>query len=359
MSFFFYYFFPFIVVLGVLIFFHELGHFLVAKQFGVKVLKFSLGFGYKLVGKKIGETEYLISTVPLGGYVKMLGENDDDAESVPPDEAARAFNNQHVLKRIAIVAAGPVFNLILALILFCGLYLISGSQIMTAEIGQVREGSPADQAGLEKGDVIVAVDGEPVRGWSDIKAVIQDRAGVAVVLSVERKGELLNKRVVPEEAVEKNIFGEEIKTALIGIVAAGRYEKIELGPGAAVKEAFLKTWEVIRLTCLTVVKLIQRVVPIKTVGGPILIGQMTGQLAKESFLYLIPFMAVISINLGILNLLPVPILDGGVIVFLLIELITGRPISLKKRDWAQKVGLFLLIFLMVVVFYNDIMRFFE
>ena len=359
MSFFFYYFFPFIVVLGVLIFFHELGHFLVAKQFGVKVLKFSLGFGYKLVGKKIGETEYLISTVPLGGYVKMLGENDDDVESVPPHEAARAFTNQHVLKRIAIVAAGPIFNLILALILFCGLYLISGSQIMTAEIGQVREGSPADQAGLQKGDVIVALEGEPIRGWSDIKARVQDRAGIALVLTVERNGELLSKRVVPEEAVEKNIFGEEIKTALIGIVAAGKYEKIELGPGEAFKEAFLKTWEVIRLTCLTVVKLIQRVIPIKTVGGPILIGQMTGQLAKESFLYLIPFMAVISINLGILNLLPVPILDGGVILFLLLELITGRPISIKKRDWAQKVGLFLLIFLMGVVFYNDIMRFFE
>jgi regulator of sigma E protease len=359
MSFFFYYFFPFIVVLGVLIFFHELGHFLVAKQFGVKVLKFSLGFGYKLVGKRIGETEYLISTVPLGGYVKMLGENDDDVESVPPDEAARAFTNQHVLKRIAIVAAGPIFNLILALILFCGLYLISGSQIMTAEIGQVREGSPAAQAGLQKGDVIVALEGEPIRGWSDIKARVQDRAGIALVLTVDRNGEFLSKRVVPEEAVEKNIFGEEIKTALIGIVAAGKYEKIELGPWEAVKEAFLKTWEVIRLTCLTVVKLIQRVIPIKTVGGPILIGQMTGQLAKESFLYLIPFMAVISINLGILNLLPVPILDGGVILFLLLELVTGRPISIKKRDWAQKVGLFLLIFLMAVVFYNDIMRFFE
>jgi regulator of sigma E protease len=259
MSFFFYYFFPFIVVLGVLIFFHELGHFLVAKQFGVKVLKFSLGFGYKLVGKRIGETEYLISTVPLGGYVKMLGENDDDVESVPPDEAARAFTNQHVLKRIAIVAAGPIFNLILALILFCGLYLISGSQIMTAEIGQVREGSPAAQAGLQKGDVIVALEGEPIRGWSDIKARVQDRAGIALVLTVDRNGEFLSKRVVPEEAVEKNIFGEEIKTALIGIVAAGKYEKIELGPWEAVKEAFLKTWEVIRLTCLTVVKLIQRV----------------------------------------------------------------------------------------------------
>ncbi|MEE9609730.1 MAG: site-2 protease family protein, partial [Desulfatiglandales bacterium] len=146
MSFLFYYIFPLVAVLGILIFFHELGHFLFAKYFGVKVLKFSLGFGYKLIGRKIGETEYLISTIPLGGYVKLLGENDDDTESLPPDEAKRAFANQHVLKRIAIVAAGPFFNLVLALFLFCGLYLISGNYVMTTEIGQVREGSPAQKA---------------------------------------------------------------------------------------------------------------------------------------------------------------------------------------------------------------------
>jgi regulator of sigma E protease len=147
MSFLFYYIFPFVAVLGILIFFHELGHFLIAKYFNVKVLKFSLGFGYKLIGKKIGETEYLISTVPLGGYVKLLGENDDDTEDLTPDEEKRAFTNQHVLKRIAIVAAGPFFNLVLALFLFCGLYLISGNYVMTTEIGQVREGSPAQKGG--------------------------------------------------------------------------------------------------------------------------------------------------------------------------------------------------------------------
>ena len=165
--------------------------------------------------------------------------------------------------------------------------------------------------------------------------------------------------VIPEEAVEKNIFGEDIKSALIGVVSSGNYQKLELGPWQAVEEGFRKTWEVVKLTCLTVVKLFQRVIPIKTIGGPILIGQMTGQLAQESFTYLIPFMAVISVNLGILNLFPVPILDGGVIIFLLIELIIGKPLSFRKRDWAQKVGLFLLIFLMVVVFYNDISRLFQ
>jgi regulator of sigma E protease len=162
--------------------------------------------------------------------------------------------------------------------------------------------------------------------------------------------------VVPEEAVVKHLFGEDMKSALIGIVAAGEYKKIELGPWEAIQEALFRTWELISLTCLTIVKLFQGVVSIKTVGGPILIGQMTGQLAQESFGYLIPLLAVISVNLGVLNLLPVPILDGGVIIFLLIELIIGKPVSIKKRDMAQKLGLFLLGILILVVTINDLSR---
>jgi len=164
MNLFFYYIVPFIVVLGVLIFFHELGHFIVAKYFGVKVLKFSLGFGYKLIGKKIGETEYVISSVPLGGYVKMLGENEDEDDPVPPGDEERAFGNQHVLKRMAIVAAGPIFNMVLALILFFGIYVISGAYVSIPEIGEVTQGSPAEKAGLLKGDVVVSIQGEEVAG---------------------------------------------------------------------------------------------------------------------------------------------------------------------------------------------------
>jgi regulator of sigma E protease len=359
MGFLIYYIIPFVTVLGILIFFHELGHFLVAKHFGVKVIKFSLGFGYKLFGRKFGETEYLISTIPLGGYVKLLGENDDETQSLPPEEAKRAFTNQHVLKRIAIVAAGPFFNLALALFLFFGLYLISGNHVMTTEIGQVRKDSPAEKAGLLKGDVIISAQGQTMESWAQIKEIVQEYAATPIALTVKRGDELLNLTVVPEESVVQNIFGQDVRSALIGIVAAGKFKTLELGPWQAVKESFWKTAEVIKLTCLTVVKLVQRVVPIKTVGGPILIGQMAGKLAQESFVYLIPFMAIISINLGILNLLPVPILDGGAIIFLLIELVIGKPISFKKRDIAQKLGLFLLIFLMAVVFYNDISRLFE
>jgi len=356
MHYFLYYLLPFIVVLGILIFFHELGHFLVAKYFGVKVLKFSLGFGYKVVGKKIGETEYVISSIPLGGYVKLLGENDDEASEIPPSEAARSFGNQHVLKRMAIVLAGPVFNLFLALFIYCCLYAVSGVDIIAAEVGQVRENSPAQQAGVMKGDVIVAVDGKRIASWSDIKKNIRDSAGVPLMITVDRGGNPVSMTLVPEEAEEKNIFGEDVKSAVIGIVASGKIEKVELGLFAAVQEAFQQTWLIVKLTVLTIVKLFQGVVSIKTIGGPIMIGQLTGQVAQESVSYLIPLLAVISINLGILNLLPVPVLDGGMIVFLMIELVLRRPISLKKRDVAQKVGLFLLAVLIVVVTINDLSR---
>ncbi len=357
MHFFLYYIIPFVIVLGILIFFHELGHFLVAKYFGVKVLKFSLGFGPRLVGKKIGETEYLISLFPLGGYVKMLGEDGDEPdEPLSPEEEKKSFSNKHALKRMVIIAAGPLFNLFLALLIFCGFYLIAGTQVMTSEIGQVREGSPADKAGLLKGDVIVAIDGKPLETWPAIKAVVQDSEGKPLGFTVKRDGKPLNLTVVPEISVVKNIFGEEVKSALIGIVAAGKFKQVILGPWGSIQEGFRKTWEIIELTCLTIQKLVQRVVSIKTLGGPILIGQMTGQLAQENWVYLFPFMAVISINLGILNLLPIPILDGGFIVLLLIELVVRKPLNTKKREWAQKVGIFLLVVLMAVVIYNDLAR---
>ena len=359
MHFFLYYILPFVFVLGILIFFHELGHFLTAKYFGVKVLKFSLGFGPKLTGKRIGETEYLISIVPLGGYVKMLGESTDDEQEVTPEDEQRAFNHQPVLKRIAIVAAGPVFNLVLALFIFCFFYLIAGNQVMVPEVGQVRADSPADQAGLHKGDLIVAVGEKRIQTWTEIKDAVQENAEKTLIVTVKRGERLLTLKVVPEESVVKNIFGEDIKSPLIGIVASGRFKQINLGPLEAIQEGFKKTWEIIKLTCLTVVKLFERVIPITTLGGPILIGQMTGQLAQENLTYLIPFMAVISINLGILNLLPVPILDGGLIFFLLVELIVGKPLSIKKRDLAQKLGLFLLMMLMAVVIYNDVTRLLE
>ena len=357
MHYFIYYVLPFLVVLGILIFFHELGHFLVAKHFGIKVLKFSLGFGPKVLGKKIGETEYLISAIPLGGYVKMFGESDDEEDDpIPPEDQSRSFSHKPAIQRMAVVGAGPMFNLLLALLIFCASFGFTGMQVLTTEIGQVREGSPADKAGLKKGDLIVSVDNTNTDSWPQLKERVGENQGEPIRITLLRNGEPLTVTVIPEMSVVKNIFGEEIKTPLLGVVSAGSFQEIKVGFLGAMKEGCLKTWEIIRLTCLTVVKLIQGIVSIKTLGGPILIGQMTGQLAEESWSYLIPFTAVISINLGILNLLPIPILDGGFIIFLLIELIIGRPLNVKKREFAQKLGMGLLVLLMMVVIYNDIAR---
>jgi regulator of sigma E protease len=353
-----YYVIPFVIVLGVMIFFHELGHFLVAKYFKVKVLKFALGFGPKIVGKEFGETEYSIRYIPLGGFVKMLGEDveEEEALKISPEEEKRAFNKQHVFKRMAIVAAGPIFNLILALFLFCGSSLISGNYIRTAEVGSITEASPAFKAGFKAGDIITSVKGEAVKSWDDLERLIKGQAGKPIIITVQRAGQPLSLSAVLEEKAGTNEFGENIKLAFLGVGSTTNYIKVELSPLQAIGQGFKDTWKWIKLTCLVVVKLFEGVVSVKTLGGPIAIGQLTGQLAEKNIGYLIPLMGIISINLGILNLFPIPILDGGLILFLIVELIMGRPLSLKKREIAQKIGFSLLIALMILVFYNDIFK---
>jgi regulator of sigma E protease len=349
-----YYIIPFAIVLGILITFHEFGHFIVAKLFKVKVLKFSLGFGPKVIGKRVGETEYIISAFPLGGYVKMLGEDSD--EEVTLEDENRSFSSQPPLRRIAIAAAGPAFNFILAFFLFLGVYSISGYPSMTAEIGQVRLNSPADKAKIIKGDIVEYIEGNKINEWLDIKKFVVKNPDGGLEVVINRNGKKIAVIVHPEEEIVKNIFGEDIKSALIGIVASGEISQLKLNPFQAIGKAGEKTWEITSLTVLTIVKLFQGVVPLKTLGGPIMIGQLTGDIARENLGYLFPFMALISINLAILNLLPIPVLDGGMILFFLIEILIKKPISIRKRELAQKVGFFLLILLMAIVFYNDLIR---
>ncbi len=357
-----YYILPFVVVLGVMIFFHELGHFLVAKYFNVKVLKFALGFGPVLVGKTVGETEYSIRYFPLGGFVKMLGEEFESEEEPPemtPQDLERSFSRQHPLKRMAIVAAGPLFNLVLALLMFCGSYFVSGMTIILPEVGQVTPDSPADRASVLKGDVITEINGKPINRWSEIKGVVADKTDVPLNLTVQRGEKSVHLTVTPKLMKVKNAFGEEVESPLIGIVASGQAKNIALGPLRAIKAGVEETYRWIHMTFLVIWKLLQGDIAIKTLGGPIMIGQMTGQIAQEDISYLMPFTAIISINLGIINLFPIPILDGGLLIFLLMELIIGKPLSVKKRELAIKIGLTLLILLMLTVTYNDIARIVE
>jgi regulator of sigma E protease len=346
---------PAIVLLGILIFIHEFGHFIVAKLMGVGVLKFSLGFGPKLIGRKWGDTEYLISAFPLGGYVKLIGENPD--EEVAPEDQRRSFSHQLIKKRMAIVLAGPLFNILLAALIF-SLVNCFGVPLLTSEVGGVVKGYPADLAGVKTGDKIVAINGKKVQFWEDLAKAIEGSAGRELNLRVMKNESSQEIKVKPQVTVVKDIFGQERKTFKIGIESSGAYVTIRYNPLVGSFKGLVQTYEISRLTVLSIVKLIERVIPAKTIGGPILIVQMAGKMAKAGIIIFFHFMAVLSINLGILNLLPIPILDGGHIFFLGIEAIKGKPLSVKKMEIAQQVGLFLLILLMIFAFYNDIARIF-
>lgn len=348
--------FAFIIVLGVLVFFHELGHFLVARWCGVGVEVFSLGFGPRIVGKKVGRTDYRISAIPLGGFVKMVGE-EPDAE-IDPEDLPVSFTHKPVLKRILIVAAGPFFNVLLALLIFFGIFLVSGTYILEPVVGTVKEGSPAAAGGLVSGDRIVGIDGQPVTTWDEMSALIMGSQGRPLNIAIDRENQPLNVTVTPEPTVIKNIFGEDTDRYVIGITSAGKFFSKSLSPFEALYESVIRTYEVTELTVLSIVKLIQGTVSTKTLGGPIMIAQMAGEQAKEGAANLVFFIALLSINLAILNILPIPVLDGGHLLFFFIELIIGRPVNTRVREVAQQAGIFVLLLLMIFVFYNDITRIF-
>jgi regulator of sigma E protease len=346
--------FALVVVLGVLIFFHELGHFLVARLLGVGVERFSLGFGPKIVGKTIGVTEYRISAIPLGGYVKMVGEAPDS--QLDPSEIPLSFTHKHVFKRILIVAAGPFFNILLALIIFFTIFQFLGLLILKPIIGDVNQNTPAYAAGLQKGDHVVSINGKVITSWEDMANAIMASKGRTLEVTIHRGDAVLTKKVTPEEKAFKNIFNEDRQRYVIGVTASGEVFKKDLSFFQACSESVRQTYQITALTVKGVVKLLEGAVSPKTLGGPIMIAQMAGQQAKEGIVNLVFFMALISINLAILNFLPIPVLDGGHLLFFFIEAAIGHPVSLKVREVAQQAGIFVLILLMIYVFYNDIAR---
>ncbi|MDA8431220.1 MAG: M50 family metallopeptidase [Geobacteraceae bacterium] len=371
-----------VIVLGILIFVHEFGHFIVAKLFNVKVEKFSLGFGPKLYGKQIGETEYLLSAFPLGGYVKMFGEGGviegtatpapedieksydeesgettDDARELTEEEKARSFAHKPPLARIAIVMAGPVFNLLFAWLIFIVLCMM-GVPTVTARIGEVLKDKPAAKAGVLKNDLVTSINGNKISQWDEISDLIAAAKGQPIVMTVKRGDSDLRFTITPELRVSKNLFGESVKGHAIGIAAAGEVVTEYYDPYQSLIKGTTQTWKVIDLTFMSLVKLAQRVVPMDSVGGPIMIAKMAGETAKMGSSSFLAFMALLSINLGVLNLLPVPVLDGGHLFFFFCELIFRRPVNQKVREYAQQIGLFLLLGLMVLAFYNDIVRYF-
>jgi regulator of sigma E protease len=351
-----YYLVPTAFLLGVLIFVHEFGHFIIAKLSGVRVLKFSLGFGPKIIGKKVGDTEYVISVLPLGGYVKPLGESPD--EPVAEEDQPFSLSHQSIGKRLAIIAAGSVFNIMFAWFLFTIIFMV-GTPTLLPKVGKVLENSPAQRAGIKNGDMVVSVNGKKIELWDELSQSIEESNGSAMNLIVRRDGSILPVRIEPQISDGKDIFGQAKKGFRIGIVASTAKDAIlikHFGPGDAFIKGLSQTWNISRLTLLSIVKIIGRTLPADSLGGPIRIAEIAGEFAEAGIVSFFSLMAIISVNLGVLNLLPIPILDGGHIFFILVEAIKGRPLSMKKMEIAQQIGLAFIILLMVFVFYNDIAR---
>jgi regulator of sigma E protease len=352
--------FSFILVLGVLIFVHEFGHFITAKFFGIKVLKFALGFGPKLIGKRYGETEYLLCALPLGGYVKMLGEQPD--EEVSADQKLRSFAAKSIWKRFLVVLAGPVSNLISAIVIFSIVALISGipRPQPSTEIGQITPGSPAEKAGLLVGDSIQAINDKPINSWEEVSDTIKNGNGKALVLAIRRGPEVIELSGLPAKSEVKNLFGEVVDTRyMLGIAQKESliYEPTTiLGAFTAGLE---QTWFYMEMTLISLWKIIQQVVPASQMGGPIMIAQMAGQQMQAGWLHLFSFMAVLSVNLGIINLFPIPVLDGGHLFFFSIEALRRKPLTLPAQERLQQIGILLLGSLMIFVFYNDFVRIFS
>ena len=364
-----------VVVLGGLIFFHELGHFAVARWLGMGVSTFSLGFGPKILKYRKGKTEYALSLVPLGGYVALVGES--DPKDIPAGFTEKeSFALRPAWQRLLVVAAGPAANIILAWLLCWTLALGWGTPVLLPQVGGVVQNGPADKAGIQPGDTIVSINGAAVANWQAMADAITQSNGKTLAVTLSRpdmapqaddqtradeaaqpeQGMIISVELTPERSIRKTIFGEEESAWLIGIRNSGAVRLVQHGFADAAIAGAGQTADMVSLTWQSFVKLAERVVPLDQVGGPIMIMQMVGKQAHEGLAGLLALAALISINLGILNLLPIPVLDGGQIVFCLWEIIFRRPLNARLQDYAMRAGIALLVALMLLATYNDLWR---
>jgi regulator of sigma E protease len=438
----------FVVVLGVLVAFHEFGHFLMARWVGVRVLKFSLGFGPKLAGRQVGDTEYLVSAVPLGGYVKLFGEDETDA--ISPEDQRRSFSHQKLWGKMLIVAAGPGFNFLLAYLIFAG-WLATGAPLfvptfkdLTPDVEAIKPGSPADAAGLKvgdrvlrvnekdistrtelfdavaksngapltldvrrnsqvktlvitpaatmvkedgkdvalyslgieeiaplitavmngspamaagfkEGDRVVAIEGQAIHTWTQMTGIVKDSPNRPLRVDVSRDGQIVSLTVTP--ALEKtSVNGRTVEIGKIGVSGPGRSLIRASNPLTAVWRGLEATWGWSELTVVGIYKMIAGEISSKNIGGPLTIANISGEAGAQGVASVVFLIAILSINLGVLNLLPIPILDGGHLLFFAIEAMIRKPLGDRQREIAQQVGLLLLVCIMVFAFWNDIER---
>lgn len=342
----------FLLVLSVLVFIHELGHFLVARYFGVTVHVFSIGFGKKIFSKHWKGTTWQFALIPLGGYVKMKGQDDSDPSL--SEQGDDSYNNKTPLQRIAILLAGPFANFVLAAFLYFCIALM-GSNALSPTIGKVIENSPAQKAGLMVGDEIVRINKTDIKTWNDLSSVIKESKH-ALEFYVKREHKLYRKVVNPKLSDSENIFREKIKKRMIGIAPAPKVIVVQHSFLESFVYAYDKTLESSKMIFLGVQKLLQGIIPSSEVGGVITIGKVISDASQSSIIALFSIMALISVNLGVLNLLPIPALDGGHIMFNLYEYITKRKPSDKAFIYLTVMGWVILGALMVLGLYNDINR---
>ena len=358
---------PFLFVLTIVVFFHELGHFLVARWAGVKVLTFSLGFGPELVGFNDRHgTRWKISAIPLGGYVKFFG---DESEASTPssetlsamtaEERAGSFHHKKVGPRAAIVAAGPIANFLLAIVIFTCLFTFFGKPSTTARVDKVEAGSAADKAGFQAGDIVTSIDGKAIGSFSEMQRTVGTRAGEELSFTIKRGDSSLQLQGTPQQREVKDSFGNVHRLGVLGITRAtnpGDAVTERVDPVTALGLGVKETWFVVERTLAYIGGVFTGREAADQVGGPIRIAQISGQVATIGVAALIHLAAVLSISIGLLNLFPVPLLDGGHLLFYAVEALRGRPLSDRAQEMGFRIGLGLVLMLMVFATYNDILH---
>ena len=356
---------PFLFVLTVIVFFHELGHFVVGRLCGIRVLAFSIGFGPELAGFNDRRgTRWKLSAIPLGGYVKFLG--DENAAGVPDHAALEtmnaadrsvAFPAKSVQRRAATVAAGPIANFILAIAIISVVAFLSGRPVGDPVIAEVRPGSPAAAAGVLPGDRVVALDGNKITYFNDILQYVSTRAGIPIAVEIERGGQSLTLPITPRIEIQSDSFGNEIKAPLLGLVAnktSAAFRMEQLSAGQALRYGIDQTWFITRQTVSFIGEIFSGRQDSDQIGGPIRIAGVSSQIATLGFGALMIMAAQLSVSIGLLNLLPIPMLDGGHLIFYAYEAIRGRPLSERAQDLGFRIGIVLVLSLMVFAFWNDI-----
>ena len=358
---------PFLFVLTIVVFFHEFGHFLVARWCGVRVMVFSIGFGPEIVGFNDRRgTRWKLAAIPLGGYVKFFG--DDNAASVPdtaaiaamtPAERGDSFVGKSVDKRAAVVAAGPIANFILAIVIFAGVFMLYGKQVTSARVDQIQPGSAAAAAGFQPGDLVVSINGKAIDNFSDMQRIVGASAGDTLEIAVDRGGAKVVLKAVPTQREIKDSFGNVHRMGVLGIsrsMAPGDIRTEQVGPVRAVVLGVEETWFVVERTLSYIGGVVAGRESADQLGGPIRIAQVSGQVATAVIVALIHLAAVLSVSIGLLNLFPIPLLDGGHLLFYAIEAVRGEPLSERAQEVGFRIGLAIVLMLMVFATFNDILH---